>query len=78
MNGAFGRRAALVGLIVCIAGGVAFAQRFGGRNRRPQLDVEVQGNTPYDGRFTFVRLRYGTTMGYRRIGNGGYPWSHTR
>ena len=74
MNGAFGRRAALVGLIVCIAGGVAFAQR--GRNRRPQLDVEVQGNTPYDGRFTFVRLRYGTSMGYNHIGNGGYPWSH--
>jgi hypothetical protein len=76
VNGAFVSRAALVGLIVCIAGGVAFAQRFGGRNRRPQLDVEVQGNTPYDGRFTFVRLRYGTSMGYRHIGNGGYPWSH--
>src|SRR5438093_4334758 len=55
---------------------MAFAQRFGGRNRRPQLDVEVQGNTAYDGRFTFVRLRYGTNMGYRHIGNGGYPWSH--
>ena len=76
MNGAFRRRAALVGLIVCIAAGVAFAQGFGGRNRRPQLDVEIQGNTAYDGRFTFVRLRYGTSMGYRRIGNGGYPWSH--
>lgn len=74
MNGAFCRRAMLAGLIVCIAGGVAFAQR--GRNRRPQLDAQVQGNTPYDGRFTFVRLRYGTSFGYNHIGNGGYPWSH--
>ena len=76
MNGVFSRGAALVGLIACVAAGVAFAQGLGGRNRRPQLDVEVQGNTPYDGRFTFVRLRYGTSMGYRHIGNGGYPWSH--
>ena len=50
------------------------------RNRRQQLDVEVQGNTPYDGRFVFVRLRYGTPIGYGRYGNwigdGGLPWSH--
>jgi hypothetical protein len=69
----------VAGLLVCVAGTVALAQR-GGRNRRPQLDVEVQGNTPYDGRFTFVRLRYGTPIGYGRYGNwigdGGLPWSH--
>ena len=62
MNGILCRRMLVVGLLVCVAGTVAFAQR-GGRNRRPQLDVEVQGNTPYDGRFTFVRLRYGTPIG---------------
>ena len=72
MNGAFCRRALLAGLIVCIAAGAAFAQRFGGRNRRPQLDVQVQGNTPYDGRFTFVRPRYGGSS----FGRQGPPWSH--
>jgi uncharacterized protein DUF4159 len=78
VNGALWRRALAAGVIVCLAGGVALAQR-GGRNRRPQLDVEVQGNTPYDGRFTFVRLRYGTPMFGRFggwIGDGGLPWSH--
>jgi len=76
VNGAFGRRVALVGLIVCIASGAAFAQR--GRNRRPQLNVEVQGNTPYDGRFVFVRLKYDAGIGRwgNHIGDGGIPWSH--
>jgi hypothetical protein len=66
-------------LLVCVAGGAAFAQRGGGgRNRRPQLDVQVQGNTPYDGRFTFVRLRYDAGFGRfgNWLGNGGIPWSH--
>jgi uncharacterized protein DUF4159 len=73
VNGALCRRAALAGLIVCIAGGAAFAQRFGERGRRPQLNIEIQGNTPYDGRFTFVRLRYG---GMFFGGRQGPPWSH--
>jgi hypothetical protein len=73
VNGALCRRALLAGLIVCIAGGAAFAQRFGERSRRPQLDIEIQGNTPYDGRFTFVRLRYG---GMFFGGRQGPPWSH--
>jgi hypothetical protein len=55
---------------------VVFAQR--GRNRRPDLGVEVQGNTPYDGRFVFVRLKYNAGFGRwaNRIGDGGIPWSH--
>jgi hypothetical protein len=78
VNGVLLRRAALVVLLLSVAAGVALAQRFGGRSRRPQLDVQVQGNTPYDGRFTFVRLRYGTGMGRfgNWLGNGGIPWSH--
>jgi hypothetical protein len=76
VNGGKVRCLALIALLVCIASGVAFAQR--GRNRRPQLDVEVQGNTPYDGRFVFVRLRYKAAFGRYGdwIGDGGVPWSH--
>jgi hypothetical protein len=76
VNGGPVRVLALVVLLVCIAGALAFAQR--GRNRRPQLDVQVQGNTPYDGRFVFVRLRYKSAFGRYGdwIGDGGVPWSH--
>ena len=67
VSGARSRHVALVLLLVSLAGAVMLAQR--GRNRRSsQLDVQVQGNTPYDGRFTFVRLRYdsGFADGFRR------------
>jgi hypothetical protein len=42
------------------------------------MDVEVQGNTPYDGRFVFVRLKYNAGIGRfgAHLGNGGIPWSH--
>ena len=73
MNRAGRRPIAAALLIVSLAGGVAFAQR--GRNRREQLDVQVQGNTPYDGRYTFVRIRYNSGFGGGRRG-GGPPWSH--
>ena len=57
-----GSRSAIVA-----AGGAAAARRCSprvGRNRRPQLqDSRSQGNTPYDGRFVFVRLRYDTGFG---------------
>ena len=57
---------------VVAAGAGAYAQ---GRNRRPPLQFEVQGNTPYDGRFVFVRLRYDTGFG-GGFGRRGAPWSH--
>ena len=77
MNGALCRRLIVAGLLVCLGASVALAQR-GGRSRRPQLDVEVEGNTPYDGRFVFVRLKYATGFGRfgNWVGNGGLPWSH--
>jgi hypothetical protein len=51
-----------------------FGQRGGsGRNRRPQLEGTIQGNTEYDGRFVFVRVKYGTGGFGRR---GMPPWSH--
>jgi hypothetical protein len=44
------------------------------RNESP-LNMEVQGNTPYDGRFVFVRLRYSTGFGGFRSRQGP-AWSH--
>ena len=65
-------------LVVVAAGAAAFAQGFG-RSRRQGPQYEVQGNTPYDGRFVFVRVRYDEGMGsygggFRR--GGGPHWSH--
>jgi hypothetical protein len=70
--------APVVVLLVCAATTVALAQRGRGRTPRPQLEVQAQGNMPYDGRFMFVRLRYDTTWwgGRQHIGDGGLPWSH--
>jgi len=79
-------KAALVGIVlagVTAASVAAVAraqpQRFPGGGRQPQrydpLLENVQGNTPYDGRFVFVRLRYQTGYGFGRRG-GGPPWSH--
>jgi hypothetical protein len=67
---------AVIVLVAGIGSGIAFAQR--GRSRRPQLEVQVQGNTPYDGRFVFVRLKYSAAFGRwgNWIGDGGVPWSH--
>jgi uncharacterized protein DUF4159 len=64
--------AGVIALALCAAGAVLFAQGFG-RNRRSGPQYEVQGNTPYDGRFTFVRLRYSSGFGY---GRRGPAWSH--
>jgi hypothetical protein len=53
-------------------------QRFPeGRPRPFDQQLEVQGNTPYDGRFVFIRLRYETGFGggFGRRG-GGPQWSH--
>ena len=64
--------AALV--LVMVAGvGTALAQRRfggGGFGRRQEAIVP---NTPYDGRFTFVRIRYGPDYGFA---SQRLPWSH--
>ncbi|OFW09144.1 MAG: hypothetical protein A3H96_25225 [Acidobacteria bacterium RIFCSPLOWO2_02_FULL_67_36] len=71
-------RAAVLCAAVAAAGAVLYGQRFGGGSRRAPLDVQVQGNTPYDGRFVFVRLRYNSGFGggFRRGGGGGPMWAH--
>lgn len=76
------RMATLLGLIV-LAHAPALAQReFGGRGRRffggdPNefyVPPDWAKNTPYDGRFTFARIKY---RGYEKYnGREGPGWSH--
>jgi hypothetical protein len=56
------RLAYAVALLLCVAAPVAWSQRqrFG-----------IEPNAPYDGRYTFVRLRY--TQGYRMAWSADYP-----
>lgn len=69
---------ALAAATTAAVAGVAASspQRFpGGGRQYEQLDV--QGNTPYDGRFVFVRLRYNSGFGGGFGRRGGAPqWSH--
>jgi hypothetical protein len=67
-------RRKLVSLVVLLAiatAAAAYEQDFFGGRREPM--PEPGANVPYDGRLTFVRLRY--TMGFRR-GRGEPPWAH--
>jgi hypothetical protein len=64
-------------LLVASMATTALAQRrggfgggFGGGRRRQEA---IRPNTPYDGRFTFVRVRYGPDYGFV---SQGLPWSH--
>jgi hypothetical protein len=72
------RRAAalapLIGLLVLASVATAVAQRrggFGGGGRF--APIPIAPNTPYDGRFTFVRVRYGPDYGFA---SQRLPWSH--
>jgi len=75
-------------IVVCVVfwGGVStlVAQRRGGGGfgggRRPGggggyrgRQIPITPNTPYDGRFTFVRVRYGPDYGFA---SQGLEWSH--
>ena len=65
---------AIVLLFTIVCGGTAVAQRgggFGGGGRF--APIPIKPNTPYDGRFTFVRIRYGPDYGYA---SQRLPWSH--
>ena len=61
------------GLAVLISAATVAAQRRGGFGGGGRGFAQVVPNIPYDGRFTFVRLRYGPPTNYvsQRI-----PWSH--
>ena len=74
-------KAALIGIALAAATSAAVAgvatsspQQMRGGRQFEQLDV--QGNTPYDGRFVFVRLRYNFGFGGFGRRGGGPPWSH--
>jgi hypothetical protein len=77
-------RAALIGAILAaatvasVAGVAQDRQRFrgGGGFDQGGPPIEYQGNTPYDGRFVFVRLRYSFGSGFGGRRGGGPPWSH--
>jgi hypothetical protein len=49
-----------------------FEQYFGGRDEMYQPPA-FHGNVPYDGRFTFARIRY---RGFEHFGPEGPGWSH--
>jgi hypothetical protein len=68
-------KAALIGVALALTTSAAVAglagatpQRFGQGDRRNEQGppVEYQGNTPYDGRFVFIRLQYSSGGGRRR------------
>jgi hypothetical protein len=60
-----------VGVVVGVATAGVLAQGYG-RSRRSGPQYEIQGNTEYDGRFVFVRLKYSSGFNSRR----GPAWSH--
>ena len=69
--------AGMAALLLASMATTALAQRrggfgggFGGGRRRQEA---IRPNTPYDGRFTFVRVRYGPDYGFV---SQGLPWSH--
>jgi hypothetical protein len=65
------RRAAIAVLLVAVAATAYAQRRFGGGGRFGQ--IAIQPNAPYDGKFTFVRLRYGPDYGYA---SQRLMWSH--
>lgn len=75
--------AARVLAVACIAVAASAAAQegwFSGRERSRRPPPEVAGNTPYDGRFVFVRLQYGSGSGlaqFRGFRRGREaPWAH--
>jgi len=64
---------ALAAGAVLFAGSTALAQRQGGRGFGGGSNAPIKPNLPYDGRFTFVRLRYTPPIAYQ---TQRVPWSH--
>jgi hypothetical protein len=60
------RAVVVLALVASAAAAFAQARRFGG-------GIPIMPNPPYDGQFTFVRLRYGPQP---RVVSQNIPWSH--
>ena len=69
------RRVIALGLAattIAVAAGATLAALADGQRRREPVSLNAP-NKPYDGKFTFIRLQYGATLG------GGWglpPWAH--
>jgi hypothetical protein len=65
--------APIIGTLILASVATALAQRRGGFGGGRFSQTPIVPNTPYDGRFTFVRVRYGPDYGFvsQRL-----PWSH--
>ena len=74
------RRTLIIGLVLLttIAGVAAFEQDWFRRRQLPmdRPPMEETGNQPYDGRVTFVRIKFTTGFGGRRGSWGEPPWAH--
>jgi Domain of unknown function (DUF4159) len=66
------KRAAIAVLLIAVAGSAYAQRRFGGSGGRFG-QIPIQPNAPYDGKFTFVRLRYGPDYGFA---SQRLMWSH--
>lgn len=68
--------APIIAILVLASVATALAQRrggFGGGDGGRLSQIPIAPNTPYDGRFTFVRVRYGPDSGFA---SQRLPWSH--
>ncbi|MGE3844949.1 MAG: DUF4159 domain-containing protein [Vicinamibacterales bacterium] len=63
-----------LGFVLVLAGALPFVASGQGRNRG-FTDEGTFENAPYNGRFTFSRIRYGSGFG-RGFGFGGAWWAH--
>ena len=65
------RRWLIIGLAITVSSGIAAATQF---DARP--DARSAATSAYDGRFTLVRLRWGSDFGFSRRGGFGSAWNH--
>ena len=65
--------APIIGILILTSVATALAQRRGGFGGGRRGAIPITPNAPYDGRFTFVRVRYGPDYG---VASQALPWSH--
>ncbi len=68
-------RLVTLGIITVMLATTLAAQEMRGRGRRDREEVPFAGNTPYDGRFTFARIRF-EPLGGEGSGRRDLKWDH--